>query len=260
MPEVIDFAVPGALARFQRAFTAHIRDAAAAPPAAVATERMALYARLVFGNVERVMANMFPVLKSVLPVAQWELLVRAFFRDHPLHDPLFRTMPGEFVRYLEARGPQAGEAPFLLELAHYEWVDYALAVDETEIDLAGIARDGELLAGMPVLNPLVWMLRYDYPVHTFRVTPPPAQAPSAPTYLVACRRCDDRVEYFELTSVSARLLELAEQEPGLNGAALISTLAVESGAAGDADFEAHATALLEAFRARDVLLGTRLEV
>ncbi len=250
---------PGALRRFQTAFTRHIRDPEqVTAPAEIAPTRMALYSRLVFGNVERVMANMFPVLKSRLPESDWLALIRRFFRDHTLHDPLFQSMPAEFVRYLEARGPISGELPFLLELAHYEWVDYALSVDETTIDMHGIDALSVPNEGRLVLNPLVWMLRYDYPVHTFRVAEPPTEMPLTPSYLVAYRDCDDRVGHVELNAVSARLLELIDERPDLAVDALMVEVAHNLGMPCNAAFIDHGLALIGELHARQVILGTRV--
>lgn len=248
---------PGALRRFQTAFTRHIRDPASAPaPREIVPARMALYGRLVFGNVERVMANMFPVLKARLPEPDWLALLRRFFRDHPMHDPLFQSMPQEFVHYLEARGPVAGEPPYLLELAHYEWVDYALSVDETVIDMSDIDPEGVLADGRPALNPLVWMLRYDYPVHTFRVAEPPAEPPATPSYLVAYRDRHDKVGYVELNTISARLLELIDDHPEWATSAVLSALARELEVACDGLFHERGLALLSELHERQVILGT----
>lgn len=260
MPEIAAGSDGGALRRFQTAFTAYIRDPAqATPPPEVTAERMQLYADLVFGNVERVMGNLFPVLKQVTPAVAWHTLVRSFFRDYPLHDPLFATMPQEFVNYLQSRAATADDAPFLLELAHYEWVDYALSVDEAEIDLTGIESDGDLLRGRPALNPLVWMLRYAFPVQRFRDEPPVFEAPATPTYLVAYRDREDRVGYLELNAVTARLLELIDQRGERCGQDLLAAIADERGHALTADFAAAGRAALEQLRAKDLVLGTRAE-
>ena len=246
-----------ALVRFQSAFTAYVRDPEHAPsPHEIPRERMDLYARLVFGNVERVMSNMFPVLKSHLAETAWNTIVRAFFRDFPMHDPLFRTMPKEFVRYLQERPRADDDPPYLLELAHYEWVDYALTVDESEIDLTGVDEDGDLLAGRPALNPLLWMLSYDFPVHTFRSEQPSTSAPALPTYLVASRGRDDRLTILELNAVSARLLELIDEQPARSGQELLEITAADLGHEVTPTFLSAGRDMLERFRAKDVILGS----
>lgn len=249
----------GVLENFQRAFTSYVRDPQQAPPPPeISLERMQLYAQLVFGNVERVMSNMFPVLKSLLSAARWNELARGFFRDHDMHDPLFQSMPREFVSYVEGLTPVADDPPFLLELAHYEWVDYALSIDTTEVDLTNVDRAGCLLAGTPLLNPLVWMLSYQFPVHRFRDEAPLADAPAAPTYLVAYRDLEDCSGYFELNTVSARLLELLDESDGQCGAELLRRVATEIGADYNEAFIAAGRDMLEGLRARDIVLGVKL--
>jgi len=247
---------PRDLIAFQRAFTAYIRDpqSASAPPG-VPPDRMELYAQLVFGNVERVMGNMFPVLKSLLPECQWLALARQFFRDHDMHDPLFQSMPREFLRFLEQRAPAQEDPPYLLELAHWEWVDYALSIDVTEMDLAGVERHGDLLAGRPVLNPLVWMSSYTFPVHRFREEAPPRAAPSVPTYLLAYRDPEDRNAYLELNPLSARLLELIDGGEHGCGASLLQALAKETATCCDEAWMAAGRAMLEGYLQRGILLG-----
>jgi len=252
----LDWHAMGALRDFQIAFTSYIRDPERAQaPSAVPLDRMQLYARLVYGNVERVMGNMFPVLKQATPEPLWNALVRSFFRDHPMHDPLFQSMPQEFVRYLERRTAQEGDPPWLLELAHYEWVDYALSVDETDIDMNGVDRDGDIIEGVPVLNPLIWMLSYSWPVHRLRDQAAPAEAPADPSYLVAYRDLEDRVGYLELTPVTARLLELADTHRHACGRELLASIATEIGQAQDEAFFAQGREIIQQLRARSIVLG-----
>ncbi len=246
---------PGLVA-FQRAFTGYVRDPEhATPPAAIPLERMRLYAELVFGNVERVMGNMFPVLKSRLDACLWHRLAREFFRDHDMHDPLFQSMPREFLSFLEQRAPSAEDPPWLLELAHWEWVDYALSIDVTEIELGDVDRDAALLSGRLRLNPLVWMLSYTFPVHRYRDEGPGGEMPS---YLVAYRDLEDRVGYLDLNAVTARLLEMIDEGAHATGEGILSALAAEMGQACDDDFLHAGTHMLEALRQRDIVLGCAL--
>ncbi len=245
---------PGLVA-FQRAFTGYVRDPEhATPPASIPLERMRLYAELVFGNVERVMGNMFPVLKSRLDACLWHRLAREFFRDHDMHDPLFQSMPREFLAFLEQRAASPADPPYLLELAHWEWVDYALSIDSTEITLDEVEPDGALLDGQPVLNPLLWMLRYEFPVHRYRDETPGNEAP---TYLVAWRDLDDRVGYLELNALTARLLEMLDGAEHSRGAQVLEALAAELGQDCDERFLRAGLEILEDLRQRQVVLGVR---
>jgi hypothetical protein len=53
---------------------------------------------------------------------------------------------------------QGDSAPWLHELAHYEWVELALQIADD--DLPPHDPDGDLLAGKPVPSPLAWALAY----------------------------------------------------------------------------------------------------
>src|SRR6187551_1782984 len=110
--------------RFQLEFTSHIRDPRAYPcPGGVESHRMEVYARLVYSNVESFLLPSFPVVRHVLGAHRWAELVRNFLATHRSASPFFRQIPDEFIQFLQTQDaiPQT-YPPFLLELAHYEWV------------------------------------------------------------------------------------------------------------------------------------------
>lgn len=196
-------------------------------PADIPAERMAVYCDLVFRNIDRMIGNLFPVLHKVTPEDRWHALVRDFLKNHQSHSPLFNKVPLEFLQYLEEERDTAGDPPFMSELVHYEWVEYAVTIDTRDIVWDGIHPGGNLLEGIPVLSPLVWPLQYRYPVH--RISPDylPEEPPAQPTYLVVYRDRHDHVGFLELNPVSARLLELIKEERDMTGASLLNTIAGE---------------------------------
>ena len=183
--------------------------------------------------------------------------MRTFFRDHPLHDPLFRTMPGEFVRYLEARGVQPGDLPWLLELAHYEWVEVAVTFDESRIDDVPHDPQGDVVHGVPVVSPTAWPLAYRYPVQQIRPDFLPQSAPDGITCLIVARNREDDVSFMEVDVLTLKLLQAVKENPGTTGLQCLSALAdsFESGER-EAMIES-GKSILRALRARDVLLGTQ---
>ena len=202
--------------RRQFAFAAHIRDPAhAEPPADVPAQRMAVYGELVFNNVENFLRDTLPVLHTLLEPAQWQALVRDFLIRHRAHSPYFRDIPREFLSYLdEQRDEQSPgypqDPPFLRELAHYEWVELALSMDERDAVPADAGSDAgaALLSGHPRPAPLAWPLQYRFPVHRIRKEFQPTEAPAEPTFLLVYRAADDAVRFMELNAVSARLIGL----------------------------------------------------
>ena len=212
----------------QYAFTRHLRDPGTQPaPPDIPEERMAVYTDLVYRNIDRMVSNLFPILHKVTPEERWHLMIRDFLKVHQAHAPLFNKIPQEFLQYLEQERDTTDDPPYMLELAHYEWVDYAVTIDTRDIVWDGIHTGGDLLAGVPVLSPLVWPLHYRFPVH--RISPDylPGEAPEQPTYLVVYRDRHDEVGFIELNPVSARLLELLREGGNVTGSSLLITIARE---------------------------------
>lgn len=217
--------------RQQYAFAAHIRDPDNAPaPAEIEDRRMGIYRELFYNNVEGFISSTFPVLRELHDDPDWHAMVRDYFHHHRAHTPLFLEMPREFLTWLhDERTPQPGDMPFLYELAHYEWTELALTISEDTIDLDSVNPDGDLLAGVPVLSPLVWHMTYAFPVHRIGPDFVPGENDSSPTSLVVYRDRDDAVGFMEINPVTKRLLELVEGNEADSGRDLLSRIAREMG-------------------------------
>lgn len=218
----------------QIAFAAHIRDPDRQPPPTdVEERRMAIYRDLFFNNLSSLLAGTFPVLHEILGSAPWDNLVRDFMVRHRCHTPYFHQVPEEFLEFLQAeRDPAAGDPPFLLELAHYEWVELALTLAEEPPPPAGCRPGANLLEGVPVLSPLIWRLSYRFPVQHIGPDFQPAEPAGEPVYLAVFRDAEERVNFTELNPVTARLLELIEDNPARQtGRQLLSRIAGELGQA-----------------------------
>lgn len=115
----------------QRRFAARIRDPQQALPPGIATERMAIYEELFFNNLDGFISSGFPVLRQLFDEPRWHRLVRAFMREHRCRTPYFSQLGEEFIGWLQdGYRAEEGDPPFLLELAHYEWVELALSPAE----------------------------------------------------------------------------------------------------------------------------------
>src|SRR5688572_14382576 len=155
--------VPARLKAMQYGFAAHLRDPSAHPaPAQLEDRRLQIYRELFFNNIEGLLSANFPVIAKVLGREAWPVLARDFYREHRCHTPLFPEIGREFLRYLETRRER--DPPWLLELAHYEWVELALSLDETELADIECDREADLLEHVPVPSPLAWPLAYSWPV------------------------------------------------------------------------------------------------
>lgn len=245
--------------RLQFAFTAHLRDPEKSPaPTGIEDRRMKIYRELFYNNVEGFIANGFPVLRSLYYDASWHRLVRDYFARHQAHTPFFHGIAEEFLQYLQhERSPQPEDPSFLLELAHYEWVELALNISEAEAELSAVNPEGDLLEAIPALSPLAWNLAYQYPVQRISAKFQPQEAPAQPTHIVVYRNAQDRVNFLEINMITARLLQLLEEQPAQNGRQLLEQIAqelqhLEPGTVVSAGYE-----MLMMLRDRGIILGTR---
>jgi len=249
------------LADLQTGFAGHIRNPDGVPaPAGIEDRRMQIYRELFFNNISNLISKNFPVLRTMHDDSSWSRLVRDFYVEHRAQSPLFTDLPREFLLYIEQQRQQRpGDLPFLLELAHYEWVEMALALDPREPDQIVVEPDGDLLTGIPVLSPLAWPLSYHYPVHRigpeFRPSAPPAEM----THLLVYRNRADQVKFMKLNDVSCLLLALMRERPELTGGALLELTASRIGHPAPALVSQNGLRLMQDLRRRDVLLGTRPE-
>lgn len=218
---------PEALARLQTSFAGHIRNPdSVAPPDGIEDRRMAIYRDLFFNNIVTFLSSNFPVLKTLFSEQDWIDLCREFFTDYRCHTPLFPEIPREFLQYLQDhRKDQSGDPPFMLELAHYEWVELALELDEAEVDDIVVNPEGDLLDGVPVLSPLAWPLSYQYPVHEIRKDFQPDSLPEKATHLLVWRQQDFTVKFMLLNEISLLLLQKLKEEPARSGLELLTEIA-----------------------------------
>lgn len=259
MPAPPETREPGRTHALQYRFTAHIRDPENQPiPAGIEDRRMAIYRDLVYANMESFIASNFPVIRTLYDDDAWSVLAHDFFREHLCHTPLFPEFAREFLRYLELRQQQGrGDPPFLLELAHYEWAELALSIDETE--LGDVAHDagGDPVEGIPVVSPLACVLGYRFPVHHIRPDFRPLEAPAEPSVLLLVRGRDDQVRFHEINALSAMLIERLRENTEASGLQCLDALLAERGVSGNAELLEAGKAMLRELKAYEAILGTR---
>ena len=225
-----------------------------APPVEMNAARAQVYRDLIFANLSTLLSGTFPVLIKILGDEQWRSLVRIFLRDYRARTPKFGEIAQEFVDFLAADPQALSEGtwpPFMVELAHYEWVEMALQQSDAE-PLAPSAVALNLALPLQV-SPLAWPLAYAWPVHLVGPDFQPHVPPAQPTLLLVRRAHDWNVTFSELSPLAWRLLRRIEALPQLNGHAQLKGLAVEAGASGSAEFMDSGAALLRQMQGEGVL-------
>lgn len=222
----------------QQALTRYLRDPEyQSPPADMNTARVNVYRDLVFNNVSQLLSGTFPVSIRIIGEQRWGLLVRGFLRDWRAQTPKFGEIAQTFLDYL-ASPPQVlreGEWPaFLLELAHYEWVEMILQQSDGQ---ALPWTDPALLLERPLqISALAWPLAYVWPVHELDPDNQPAQPPAQPTLLLVRRAADWRVKFSELSPLAWRLLQRITECAPLTGRQQLQGLALEAGQPASSSF------------------------
>ena len=230
---------PENLRQQQFALAKHIRDPQAnLPPPDIEDRRLAIYRELFFNNIEGLLAGNFPVIREILDDDHWLDLVHAFYREHRCQTHLFPEVPREFIRFLEKRIEQGAQDPgWLMELAHYEWVE--LALDLAENDQGGndadITREN-ILDSTFSLSSLAWPLGYQWPVHRLSPGFLPEAPPEDPTFLLVRRDRDYKVHFDEIRALIFRLLQLISDAPELTARQHLTALANEANAEDLASF------------------------
>ncbi len=207
-----DIAVPVRLREQQLQLATHLRNPErhAAPPD-IEEQRLKVYRELFFNNIRSLLAGMFPVICSLYSEGDWAQLVRDFYESHRCRTPYFPAIGEEFIAWLRDENPLPDDKPFLLELAHYEWVELALATGDDDSPDNCVSAEGDLLTGVPVVSSLCWPLRYRFPVHRIGADFQPVAVPEVPTCLIVYRNAQDAVCFVESNEASIRLIELLQK-------------------------------------------------
>jgi len=212
----------------QREFTDYIRNPVINPaPSDVKPERMAIYRELIFNNIEGFLAGNFPVIRKLLDDKLWFDLAQDFFANHQCKTPYFSEIAQEFLDYLENERDKPNDFPFMLELAHYEWVEMALSIAKEDVSVSQQNLD-DLLYSTLQLSPLAWPLVYQFPVQLISPDFLPLTPPEQPTTLVAYRGQGDEVKFMEVNPMTYRLLELIQEHGKISAEACLKQIAEET--------------------------------
>lgn len=207
-------------------FALHLRAPDHFPaPADVEGRRVAIYRDLIYNNIESFITGAFPVLRSLIAEDHWHAMVRDFIARHKCQTPYFLEISEEFLHYLmHVRGNVQGDPVFMVELAHYEWVELALDIAEPVLP-AQSTLPQDLLVSKPKVSPLVICLQYQYPVHKIALNFQPSEP--EPTQLIVYRNRKDEVKFMVANAITLRLLSLLQQPPNQYLGAVLVQIAQE---------------------------------
>lgn len=212
--------------QLQRQLTAHLRDPQAnPPPEGPEDRRLAIYRRLVFGNVSRLLAANFPLARKQLGKEAFSALIQHFLREHRAETPYFPRMAGELQAWYQKAQPQRTEdPPWLGELILYESEKKRIRnISDPALDPM-IDPQGDVISGIPAPSPLLRLLTLRHPVHKAKSEQLEAEPPEVPSFLLLRRDRAGRMRTEELGVLAAGLLAMVLDENRKTGRELLETM------------------------------------
>ena len=184
-----------------------------------AGEALMTYRELARMSLLEPLEEMFPVLKALLePEGHWEACTQAFLEARAVRSGHYRDIAPAFLGWLSVTGWGQARWPFLLELAHAEFLEVLVARypgGDSPEGLHGEPGPGDLV----VLDPATQIVSYGHAVHRASVEAPVPEA--RPTHLLAYRDAEGDARLMELTpATSALLVEVRTRPLGEAAAAL----------------------------------------
>ena len=229
-------------------------------------QRSSVYAKLLYSKIAGSLDNCYPISCQLLGPARWKQLIQTFIRDHRCKTPLYREIPDEFIDYLMHEQAQLELPEFIVELAHYEWMELVLETAKPLHSSEFSPVKGELLTIIPVLNPVLHLLHYHYPVQNITASDPYWKNwasrlepyPQETLILAGLRDSHEQIHFIELNAVTARLIELM-QEGFSTGEQALLELAAEMHYGDHETILPFGIEILQQLEEQQIIIGTHNE-
>ncbi|MCL1156807.1 putative DNA-binding domain-containing protein [Shewanella inventionis] len=212
--------------KLQQQFMDYIRDPSLPLPEGIEPRRMKVYRELFFNNISGFVSSAFPVLKTLYSEEQWQALIQQFFVTHDCKTPIFVEIAGEFLAFLQHEYTQSEHDPvFMLQLAHYEWLELCAAVapDTPKSRLITTDEFSDVRLGLATHAKIA---QYSFDVQHISVDYQPIEPTQEAHFFCVYRNVDDEVAFLKLTPLSAQVLAYIEQMAHLKQGVLLEDIIV----------------------------------
>lgn len=175
---------------------------------------MDVYRELVFNNIEDVLTNAFPVLNSLYEKPQWEQLLQHFFSTHTCQTAIYAELPDEFMQFLQTQYQLTEYDPiFMLELAHYEWLELSASMAIEDVNSEKISKDQAIETNTFLLSHTANIAQYHFDVQNICQEYQPKTSLPQPEFFCIYRNDNDEVLFLRLAPLTAQLLNYIENYP-----------------------------------------------
>ncbi|MFZ2727208.1 MAG: DoxX family membrane protein [Methylococcaceae bacterium] len=193
----------------QRQFLAYLKNPKQEPlPEGFAEQGSSIYVDLLYNKFNDSLLLCFPITHSLLGEIVWQQTIKDFIALHHCQSPYYRQIPDEFMQYLQTQWLNNTDYPYLIELAHFEWVELILAITEADSINTDNTPVDNWLDYRPVFAPVLQLLHYNYPVHRINADYQSTEKPQQATQILAFRDNNEDVQFIELSPATARLIEI----------------------------------------------------
>ncbi len=201
--------------QIQQSFIDHIKQPSSSLPEGTDARRMKVYRELFFNNMEGFISSAFPVLKTLYTKDNWLALVQTFFVEHDCETPIFIEIAQEFLVFLQTEYKfNESDPAFMLELAHYEYMELVVAVAKDNPQHKQI--DTPIINQALCLSDTAKVLQYLFDVQRISDEYRPESPSDSPQFFCLYRDDEDEVIFLQLTPLSAQLLGFLSQYEAVN--------------------------------------------
>ncbi|MGB0895441.1 MAG: DNA-binding domain-containing protein [Parashewanella sp.] len=212
-------------ADIQNEFMDYIRDPSNPLPDNIPLKRMLVYRDLFFNNVDGFVSNAFPVLKTLYKEDEWTTLVQNFFVNHDCSTPIFLEIAEEFLLFLQTEyQPTKTDPIFMLELAHYEWLELVVSIAQKQRFLKPLSEE-QIASAQLCLSDYARVAQYSFDVQHISEDYQPTEPLEVPQFFCVFRDDEEEVSFLNLTPLSAQVLSYIDQSGGTTFSELTSWLA-----------------------------------
>ncbi|WP_076409113.1 DUF2063 domain-containing protein [Shewanella sp. UCD-KL12] len=194
----------------QHSFIQYIKEPKSVLPIGTDERRMKIYRDLFFNNINGFVSSAFPVLKSLYSDELWLSLVQNFFVTHDCQTPIFIEIAQEFVDFLQTEYLAKETDPaFLLELAHYEYMELVVAVAKDNPQQQRIDKPIEQVS--LCLSDSAQVLQYAFAVQRVSEEYQPIEPAETAQLFCLYRDEHDEVIFLQLNPLTAQVLGFISQ-------------------------------------------------
>lgn len=210
----------------QQNFMDYIKDPSRPLPDGIEARRMKIYRELFFNNLDGFISNAFPVLKSLYKEQDWLDIVQKFFATHDCRTPIFIEIAQEFLLFLQTEYQETEiDPPFMLELAHYEWLELVVAVAQDNHQQKLIEGGEPSLERIKLcVSATSQIAQYAYDVQHISPDYCPKEPSEAPQYFCIYRDLSEEVRFLQLNPLTAQVLAYLSQYESLSYGELLDWL------------------------------------